>query len=521
MKSKDLALKGQMKNESTQSLSWLRLAAGNSLWLMTAQAMSKVVSFVTFIWLARYLSETDFGALNLAFSYWTIVLGFTEGGTGALVIREVARNRNLSMNYLTSVVVFKGLFSGILFLVTAALGPKLGVLAGQTKFSTVLVLGIGLTASQVVWYSFIVLFRGHQAFRFEALISVIGTATHALSMITGISLGLPLVGLAYLMTMGHVVLAVLTGLIYAIKIEPLRPHFQWDFTIRFLRASLPFAMAYIAGNLTFRIDAILLSAMVGDMALGIYAASTRLVEQGMFVTSAALITVYPLLSAAFPIHRNRISLVSEKSLKFIILVAMPMASLTAGSALQIITLLYGGKYLSTATIFPLLVLWFFVWSAKTVTVVVLQAVNSEKTVAFQSMCGLVVNIGLNVLLIPSYSFVGAAVSNLASELLMLGIGVYKIDILGYRMNILRNTCMPLIAYGSVLGLIALVAHLISASWGWLPWWIVGFLFYIVLLKCAHYFDAWDRMAMSKVSQSLVCVNIRALIGGWLGKASRR
>jgi len=85
----------------------IKRAAKNSLGLITSQFLSKLLGFAAFVFLARYLSENEFGVFNYAFAFWAILASVIEGGFGSYVTREVARNKEKVNQYLTSIIIVK------------------------------------------------------------------------------------------------------------------------------------------------------------------------------------------------------------------------------------------------------------------------------------------------------------------------------------------------------------------------------------------------------------------------------
>ncbi|GAH46212.1 unnamed protein product [marine sediment metagenome] len=67
------------------------------------------------IYIARYLGEVGFGKYSFAVSFTALFIIFADLGLSNLIIRELARNKELTNEYLTNVSVIKLLLSFLAF----------------------------------------------------------------------------------------------------------------------------------------------------------------------------------------------------------------------------------------------------------------------------------------------------------------------------------------------------------------------------------------------------------------------
>lgn len=72
-----------------------------------AQIFIAFMSFIFMIYLARFLGEADFGKYNFAFSLTTLLVIFTDLGVNQLLVREIARQKELSSSYINNAIFLK------------------------------------------------------------------------------------------------------------------------------------------------------------------------------------------------------------------------------------------------------------------------------------------------------------------------------------------------------------------------------------------------------------------------------
>jgi len=81
-----------------------------------AQVLTALISFVLLIYLARFLGEADFGKYNFAFSFTNLFAIFADLGISQLLIREIARKKQLSEYYVNNAILLKILLSILTFI---------------------------------------------------------------------------------------------------------------------------------------------------------------------------------------------------------------------------------------------------------------------------------------------------------------------------------------------------------------------------------------------------------------------
>jgi len=67
------------------------------------------------IYIARYLGEVEYGKYCFAVSFTALFILFADLGISNLIIRELARNKGLTSEYLTNVSIIKLLLSFVAF----------------------------------------------------------------------------------------------------------------------------------------------------------------------------------------------------------------------------------------------------------------------------------------------------------------------------------------------------------------------------------------------------------------------
>ena len=184
-----------------------------------------------------------------------------------------------------------------------------------------------------------------------------------------------------------------------------------------MRAAVPLGIAGVFGTVLFRVDTVILAAFESTSVVGDYGAAYRLFEATLFVSWSIGGAVYPVLSRLDA--SEQLSDVYEQALKLSLAATLPLAVGAGVLAAPLIEILYGSDFEDAATALRLLSPSIALFAVVYVTGTVLIARRRQRFLAVAYGVVTVLNIGLNLLLIPLLSLEGAALSTTATEVLLL------------------------------------------------------------------------------------------------------
>jgi O-antigen/teichoic acid export membrane protein len=178
--------------------------------------------------------------------------------------------------------------------------------------------------------------------------------------------------------------------------------------------SLPRAVAGVAQVLLQRLDIVLVAAIAGVADAAVYAASTRFLVAGQFVNQAIAAPVQPRLSALLAKHdfggAKRLFAVSTS---WLVLGTWPVFCLAICLAPTYVAI-FGHHYHSGATVVVILAASMLLANACGLVDNVIIMAGKTSWNLWTTLLALVVNIGVDVALIPHFGIVGAAIGWTAS-----------------------------------------------------------------------------------------------------------
>jgi len=399
--------------------------AKNTGALLAGNIISKFCSLALLAIAARYLGAAGLGKYTFALSFTALFIVLGDLGLNTLAIREVARDRFLISKYLGNIAILKTILSaiavGIIFLVITLLNYPLDT----TKIVYIIGISVFFTSlSQALRWCF----QAFQKMEYEALVNI---AEGAIMLVIGLSalyLGKGLIGLAWAYFLTSVIIFVFSFLITVKKFAKPKFEISWNFWKFLIRNSIPIGLTGIFSTIYLNIDTVMLSLMKGTEAVGWYNAGYKLVNFIKFIPTVFVLATFPVISSFFKTSIESFRTVLRKSVQLMFLLALPIAIGITILSSKIIPIIFGEGFLPA--VFALQIL---IWAGALaflggIAGNTLIAVNKQTILVNITLAGSLINIILNLILIPRFSYAGAAIAIVIAELaitLLLFLYIYK------------------------------------------------------------------------------------------------
>ncbi|MCW3126720.1 MAG: Polysaccharide biosynthesis protein [Bacteroidetes bacterium] len=203
---------------------------------------------------------------------------------------------------------------------------------------------------------------------------------------------------------------------------------RWRYVRSILMKSAPFALLGLLMTIYYRIDSIMLERMYSAMENDTYAKSYRLLDA---VNQFGYLFGVPLLPLFANMIRKREDIRELLSFSAVImfLFATSTAILCGFYGEDIMSLLYvkAGPY--ATTIFRLLMISFIPISSVYIFGTLLTAHGSMKVLNIIAVGGIIINVVLNLLMIPTYGALGTTIATLFTQLVVALLHIIAVNIL--------------------------------------------------------------------------------------------
>lgn len=372
--------------------------------------------------LCRYLSVDAFGSYTLAFSIVGFFCPLVEMGMNTIAVRDISQGRESAASLLTGILLIKLALTAVSIVIIMLVCLVMNY-SPEVRHMTILA---SLTLVSTVLGTFEIFLIVLQKMYVLVLSQVLSNLVLLLSVLYLIRSTYPL----QTIILSQVICAAMTYLlvIFVIRREIAFKKPDFSLMLPFGRSSLQQGISGVIVSYFNSIDMVIISKLVGTGAVAYYGAAYRIIGLMIFVPHAVMMVLYPVLLYFKSKSDQDFIMIFKFSFYMLMLVAIPLATWITIYADPLIRFIYTGKYLNAVAALKILV-WSGVFTfASFLAGYVLVIVHRQKFGIFVSISALVLNVSLNLLLIPVYGIEGASLVTVATELcvsLMLYIHIFR------------------------------------------------------------------------------------------------
>lgn len=383
--------------------------------------------------------------------------------------RDISRHAQLLPRYFSHLVTIKLLMATLYALVSYTLAFALGY-SGRQLYLLGFLVGNQFLSSLILYLRSNI--SGLQLFKTDSLLSVTDRAI--MIMLCSLLLWGPIRNsfriewFVYAQTASYVATALLAFSMVAYRAGTFKPKFERAFAVSLVKQSYPYALLVLLMSVYTRIDSVMLERMLpgGDVQSGIYAQGFRLLDAANMVPYLFATLLLPMFSKMLRFNEPIQPLLGF-AFSLLMVTSFSVAATGIAFSEPIMDLLYIHHSGESALVFSLLMVSFVFISITYIFGTLLTANGSLRQLNYISALGVAVNIGLNLLLIPRYQVVGAAITGIVTQMLMSGLQV-MCAAKYFNFEVKRRPMLSLLLFmaGSILIVLA-AKHLI-------PTWTIGF-----------------------------------------------
>ncbi len=395
-------------------------AAKNTVVRAAAEVIGKLATFVLFAALARGAGQTGVGVFVFAFAFLQICLMPVGFGCDSYLLRQVAKDRSAADRLFFSIIGLKLVLAGPVLAVSLVAVSLLGY--DTTARTTVYLLSVGLLLDLFA-KTFHSIFDATERGHLHAVPLILQRVVTAALGVTALTLGYGVVTVAALYSVGAALgLAACVFLMHRHVGMPRRAFDRHGW--RTLAAtSLPFAIQDVFTVLLFKLDAVILSFMAAEAAVGRYGAAYRLLEATLFIgwaLNGAFGAMYAYLGRDTD---PTVGSVYERSIKVALVLLTPCAVVMGVLAEPICRLSFGSDFVAAAPALRLLSPVVLGLCLVTLSSSLIISRRSPRTMVRMTASMVLLNVLLNVSLIPSLEERGAALAMLITEIAFVGVAM--------------------------------------------------------------------------------------------------
>lgn len=385
----------------------------NTIALAAPNFLNPLISFLLVLLISRYLGKQGLGKYSLVIAYTGMFATLATLGLDALIVREVARRPEETQVLFFNVSVF-GAVSAVLSII--AMNVVVGVLGYGEEIILAAFLGsLTLLFTTAIYYMNAVFVSNYKA-KFTAFSYLMDNFLRVLVGAGLVILGYGVVALFVVAFWTKFIGFLMMVTFYVTSIGRPKWQFRADIWKTLIIEAPVFSSIVIFSTIHLSIDQIMLSKLAGVESVGVYSAADRLLAICKTIPVAFAMALLPSLTRKFDQGLEDMRLLTNKSIRYVWLVAMPVILGTIVLGDRFILLLYGEDFSESIGILKVHIVSLAPFAALFVLARVLTATDNQKVDMYINGLCAGLNFALNYLLIPIWSEMGAVVATLVTVL---------------------------------------------------------------------------------------------------------
>lgn len=400
----------QLQNSALSHQGFCRYFA-NTSWILAEQLLRLLSELLVGIWVARYLGAEQFGILSYAIAFVAIFNPIAKLGLDGIVVRDLINAPGQKINLLGTAFWLKlgGAFLSLAFVM-------LVVQLSSNDYTVKLY--ILIIATGMIFQSFEVVafyFQSQVQGRYISSSKLLQLLFSSILKIYLVLVDGDLKWFVLISLVDQATLAAAYLIIYRRQqLSGFFRSFECNIAKKLLKDSWPLIFSGLVVLVYMRIDQVMIKEMLGDKEVGIYSVAVRLSEVWYFVPMVITTSVFPSIVNAKKISEALYYARLQRLYSLMVLVAIGVAVPTTIISDWLIVYLYGEEYRIAGE-----VLRINIWAGVFVFLGVasgswLANENLQHLDFLRTFSGAVANVLLNLILIPAYGIVGAAIATVIS-----------------------------------------------------------------------------------------------------------
>lgn len=387
--------------------------AKNTIWLFVGEVGGRLARFALVVYTARVLGANDWGLFTYALSIASVFSFVSDWGFNALITRFLSQEPDNDSSAAISTIIYSKVALSLLALfVTVLIGTTLSTLPAANYL-------ISITATLTLFDGLrdfaLSINRATEKMEREAVVKI---TTNLAIFLIGV-IGLVIVPHIKTMAMAYAIGSGIGLLIATYFIKETVAHYtgeySWAFVKRIFFLAWPFALLSATMVILSNMDMLALGKWSTAENVGIYASAQRTAQLFHIIPSIFSFALFPQLSRFIHTNKEKFKDIAQYSTALIFLIVMPLIFIGIITAKPVLSFLFGESYEQGASSLSLLMVSLPFVFLHILFTNILIAQNKQKSTVVASIVGVAIGLLLTILLVPSYSIIGATVSIVAAQ----------------------------------------------------------------------------------------------------------
>ncbi|MBI4546340.1 MAG: oligosaccharide flippase family protein [Ignavibacteriae bacterium] len=378
---------------------------------IVARGAAGLVRIVALLLIARAFGAEQFGNLSLVLSFIEIFKIVADAGVDTISVRRFAAYTNGREELLNNIVGLKIILSIISFIAVPIIFK---IIYGNGQHNDILLIVASSICTTLVLNAFVSYFQSQLAMAKALIANLIGSSFFLLFIICGVALQLPLVVMTIVFPLAEIISLIVIMKQYT-QNHRVRIGFDKEIVWTILKDSVYAGLGGIIVVTYLRLDTLMIGGILGGREVGVYSVAYRLIEPFFLLFSSLSLSLYASLSSSWEVAPASHSI---KMMNRVIVRAGVLGFLGASIVTFVVPQfvpLISDEYAKAAQVLPVLGWSVFFKAVNPQLTAVLNSLGKFRIIMVIAAGNLMMTLMFNMILIPLYGIVGAAVTVVAVE----------------------------------------------------------------------------------------------------------
>lgn len=383
----------------------------NTLIQSGGKIISALIGFITVYFLTRYLGVNGYGEFTLVFAYLTMFGVISDFGLHLSMIKELATFKGKKDEIIGTYFTLR--FALVVFSTLLAIICLLFIPYSSEIKLAIIIASIGVNAGVISGFSNAI-FQSDLRIDLITLIDLIGKIVTILCIGLFILIGRNFYFIISTVLVGNVVMLVLS-ILFLKEQEKLFIGFNKNIAIKLLRVSVPIGITSFFSLLYFKIDIFMLSIFTNTSEVGLYGVAYKMFENILMLWGFYMASAYPILSSKINNNKDFNQFI-RKNIKTAIGGSIIVVAFFYFLSPYFIKYLAGNSFLLSVASLKILLLSTPFFFLNNIFYHIFLLRNKMWILVRVFIVSLFLNVVLNLVVIPKYSFIGTSYTTLLTEI---------------------------------------------------------------------------------------------------------
>jgi O-antigen/teichoic acid export membrane protein len=364
--------------------------------------------------LTRSLGPTDFGYYRTVLTYIAIVGIFSNFGTNTIALREMSKDDARQKSVISNAITMRIVLTLIILLISAAVAPLFDFDPIVLKGIFIALFGwLAYLTNEVIVAVFYNKLKQHLASAAE----VIGTAFTCALVFLAVTLDFGMLAMLAALVSGQILTVLIAGY-FANQLVPIRLQFDWSYWSHLLKVGWPIGASVILSVVTHSGDTMLLAILEPAEIVGYYGVGMKLFEIFISIPPLFASLMMPLLVQSVA-QAEKFRFYANASMNVMMLAGLFVGCVLFKFSSEITEFIAGDQYEQTGIVIQILAPVIFFSFINSLFRIALTSIGKQKAMLKADIAGFLVAVPAFLILIPMWSYEGAAWAKALAYIAML------------------------------------------------------------------------------------------------------